>query len=244
MKKYIYVLLAAILIGAPKVYASSYYVNDLGVEFTEQQYNYVTDMYYDGYQEEMTQDEFDKMDSLNLFNQPIQVIEEMNPIQIGLVNNPNGTSVTQNGRTTKLVKSCSSECLVTLTATWSMIPPVQSYDVIGFRVTSATINTVAKATVKGTGYSWTSPASDAQVSSNGFGHSVKLGGVSGMKVTTSMYCSTGGTVYGSYQHAMSSISLANSKLYTIGAGGYGYVFNFYGNASGKYDNAVGVYTSL
>lgn len=244
MKKFVYILLIAMFIGMPIAHASSYYINDLGVEFTEAQYNYITDIYYDGYQDEMTQDEFDKIYDLDLFNQPIEIVEEIQPIQTGLGYGINSTSVTENGRTTRITKSCSSECLVTLTATWNAIPTVNSYDVIGFRLSSASINTVGKATINGSGYSVTYASSSAQQSSNGFGHSVKLGGVSGMKVTTFMYCSTGGNVYGSYQHAMSSITLANSKLYTIGAGGYGYVFNFYGNASGKYDNAVGVYTSL
>ena len=239
-------LMVALLMMAcvPVVDASSYYTNELGVEFTEKQYNYVTDLFYDGYQKDMPQEEFDHILNSNLFEQPI-VAKEIQPIQSYKVNNTKGDTVFQNGRTTKIAKSCNStECLVTLTATWSITPTVNSYDVIGFRPTSATITAIGTGKVTGNGYSVTYPASAAQQSGTGFGHSVLLGGVTNMKATTYMYCTPSGTVYGSYQHAMSNISLANSKKYTIGAGGYGYVFNFYGAAVGKYDNAVGVYCSL
>ena len=43
---------------------------------------------------------------------------------------------------------------------------------------------------------------------------------------------------------LENVSNATSKLYTIGLGGYGYVFHFYGNAYGKYDAAPGVYKTI
>ncbi len=244
-KAYMLMVAFLMLFCTPIVNASSYYVNDYGVEFTEKQYNYISNLFYDGYQNDMTQEEFDRILNANLFEQPIVVVEPFEPIQINIGNNINSESVYQNGRTTKIVKSCtSSECLVTVTATWSLTPTINSWDVIGFRLTSGTINNIGTAKVTGTGYAQSYPVSNAQQSGNGFGHSVLLGGVTNMKVSTFMYCTPGGTVYGSYQHAMSNVSNATSKLYTIGAGGYGYVFNFYGAAVGKYDNATGVYTSL
>ena len=240
MKRIFLVFLVGICFYIPTVYADSYYANNNGVEFTKDQYNYISSLYYDGYQDEMTIEEYDKIVSLNLFNQPIEAIYQSDSITNKLLNGIKSGTVTENGRTTKIVKSCSTECLVVLTATWNIVPTVYSYDVIGFRISSGTINTIGKATVKGTGYSYTSNSSQAKSFSNGFGHSVKLSNVSNLKVSTSMYCSPGVTAYGSYQHAMSNITLANSKLYTIGAGGYGNVFIFYGNALNKYDDANGV----
>lgn len=247
MKPKVYMLIVALLmvVCIPVVNASSYYTNDLGVEFTEKQYNYVTDLFYDGYQKNMPQDEFDHILNSNLFDKPITAVEINEPIFTNIGNGAKSDNVYQNGRTTKIVKSCTTtECLVTLTATWSLVPTVNSYDVIGFRPTSATITTIGTAKVTGNGYAVSYPSSSAQQSGTGFGHSVLLGGVTNMKASTYMYCTPSGTVYGSYQHAMSSISIANSKKYTIGAGGYGYVFNFYGASVGKYDNATGVYLSL
>lgn len=245
MKSKVYILLIAMsmIIGIPNVFAKTNFINKYGVEFTDEQYNYISDMFYDGYQKDMTQDELDRMIEANVFENIIEVVSYDNTSKN--ITGNKGTQVTQNGRTTKIVKSCNStECLVTLTATWNLIPTINSYDVIGFRPTSASITTIGTAKVTGNGYSVSYPASSAQQSGTGFGHSVKLGGVSNMKASTYMYCTPSGTVYGSYQHAMSNISLANSKLYTISAGGYGYVFHFYGAASGIYDNATGVYISL
>lgn len=53
-------------------------------------------------------------------------------------------------------------------------------------------------------------------------------------------CSSGGTVYGTYQHAQSDITLATSKLYNFSSSGMGGVLSFYGNASGIYDNTKGL----
>lgn len=177
---------------------------------------------------------------MDLFDQKVDIVENDNSIISSKNYNVFGTIVTQNGITTKIAKSCSSECLVTLTATWSAIPTINSYDVIGFRVSDVMINSINKATIKGDNYSLTYQPTSAKKLNNGFGYSVKLGGVSNMKISTSMYTSTVGKIYGSYQHAKSNVSLATSKLYTISAGGYGGVFDSYSTAIGKYNNAVGV----
>lgn len=245
MKKIIYgfIFLFTLTIGINSVSASTFYENANGVEFTREQYEYITNLYYDGYQNTMTQSELDKMINLNLFEQPIVSVEENNLLP-GNNYTINGSTVTQYGVTTKIIKSCSTECLVVITSTWSLIPTINSYDVIGFRVVNGSINTVNKATITGTNYSLTYQPSSAQQFSNGFGYSVKLGNAFGMKITTSMYTTTSGTVFGSYQHANYNVSLATSQLYTISPAGYGNVFNFYGNAMFKYNNATGVDITL
>lgn len=53
-------------------------------------------------------------------------------------------------------------------------------------------------------------------------------------------CSSGGTIYGTYQHAQGDITLATSKLYNFSSSGMGGVLSFYGNASGIYDNTKGL----
>ena len=172
------------------------------------------------------------MINLSLFGQPIVSVESDS---IFLPENNyviNGSTVTQNGVTTKITKSCTTECLVVLKATWSLIPTINSYDVIGFRLSNASIDTINKATITGTNYSVTYQPSSARQFSNGFGYSVKLGNAMGMKITTSMYTTTSG-----YQHANYNVSLATSQLYTISPAGYG-------NALFKYNNAVGVDITL
>jgi hypothetical protein len=226
---------------AGSVNASAYYTNQYGVEFSRREYNYISELFYKDYQEQITLDEYNKMKSLNLFNSVIEVKYDNNNNNISLM----ATEITQSGRTLRIGKSCNNgECLVSLVATWNLKPTLGSYDVIGFRTPNDAITAVNKASVKGDNYSYNSFTNEAVRFSNGFGHSVKLSSVSNLKVTTSMYCKQGVTVYGSYQHTIEKISKANSKLFTIGLGGYGNVFDFYGKAKNKYDETVGVYISL
>ncbi len=55
---------------------------------------------------------------------------------------------------------------------------------------------------------------------------------------------SGGSVYASYQHSASNISLQTSSYYTMGAGGYGNVFLFYGGAGSYFDGMGGVSITL
>jgi len=51
------------------------------------------------------------------------------------------------------------------------------------------------------------------------------------------------TLYGSYQHATSTVTLSQSHNYTLGTGGLGNVFVFPSNISQKYDGMSGVHVS-
>ncbi len=56
--------------------------------------------------------------------------------------------------------------------------------------------------------------------------------------------SKAGSVYASYQHAISNISLTNSKKYTISRQGYGGVLLFDSSVNSYYDGMSGVNISL
>lgn len=249
MKKLLYLFAFVFMfIGLYDVKASTYYTNTKNVNFTKEQYDFVSEMFYDGYQEVMEQADLDKMVELDLIGKPIS---KKTITSDGLINdnpvNPRSTYVYYAGRTLTIDVVCTTQCLVALTAQWGCTPNIQSWDVIGMRYTSdVVVNYINLASVVGTGYSATYYTSSTQYQNqgNGFGYSVKLGNASNLKISTSMYTEPGGTVYGSYQHAVETVSLATSKLYTIGLGGYGYVFHFTGNAYGKYDGAPGVYTVI
>ena len=240
MKKILYLFVFGFMfVGLSNVKASTYYTSSKNVNFTKEQYDFISNLFYDGYQEVMKQSDLDKMVELDLIGKPIS--KKTSTINIPI--NPKSTSVYYGGRTLTIASTCTSQCLVVLVAQWGCTPSVQSWDVIGIRHSGVTINQVNLASVAGTGYSATyyTTSTQYQSFSNGWGYSVKLGNSSNLKISTSMYTQQGGTVYGSYQHAYQTVSLATSKLYTISAGGYGSVFLFSGNAYGKYDGAPGVY---
>lgn len=144
---------------------------------------------------------------------------------------------------------------VNLTNEWLITPRVKSYDVIAMRVDDATVNSGSQ---RGTQFYIANGVSDTVeysyngtnmvLSSNGFGISMNL-----VDAANSFTCdinatvtatSQWATVYGSYQHAMTAVTLAKSKSYTISHNGYGKVINFATAVQNDYDNMQGVSIEL
>ena len=211
-----------------------YYTNKYQVQFTEQEYNFISNMYWDGYQEFITQEEFNDIRNLNLLNSNIKKSTTI----IDSNTNTKWTISSSNSRSIAISRSCSSNCLVTIVTNWKKIPSVRSYDVIGARIANSNIKTINKAIVTGNNYSKT--YTSVKKSNNGFGYSINVPNTSNIKVTVSFTTSFGGEAFGSYQHAHSNISQNISQQYSISADGYGKVFKFYGAATGKFDGANGV----
>lgn len=142
-----------------------------------------------------------------------------------------------------------------VTNDWLITPKVKSYDVIAMRVDDATISSgtqrgVQMYTTNGindvVNYSY--QGTNMVLSSNGFGISMNLVDaasgftceIQAIVTATSQWA----TVYGSYQHAMTAVTLAKSKSYTISHNGYGKVVNFATAVQNDYDNMQGVSISL
>ena len=144
---------------------------------------------------------------------------------------------------------------IQLVNSWLITPRVKSYDVIAMRFDDVSVIT---GTQEGT-QSYISGANSSLVnytyngtnmvlSSNGFGISMNL-----VDSATKFECSIEATVnstsqwatvYGSYQHAMTAVTLAQSKSYTISHNGYGKVINFATAVQNDYDNMQGVSIAL
>ena len=120
---------------------------------------------------------------------------------------------------------------------------IRSYDVIGAYLNGINLTSVPITAAAGTSERVTS--NEIVKSNNGFGVSIKLPSTgSDMDVLQYFRVTTGGTIYGSYQHAKSEISLANSKKYTISRSGYGGVFLFNNSVKSHYDQMAGVSLSV
>lgn len=212
-----------------------YYTNNNNVEFTEKQYEFFSKMYFEGYQKYMTQEDFD-----------IFSLDEMNPSLVETVYLKEQTIsrssfIDDSNKTLKISKtSISNESSISILATWKNNPSVKSYDIIGARF-EGTHNTSTPITKLINSDSSANFPIDYK--NNGFGSSVKLAG-SNIKITQTFKVANGGTVYASYQHAKSSISLANSRNYSISSSGYGKVFAFSGTAVNVYDRMSGVYINV
>ena len=76
---------------------------------------------------------------------------------------------------------------------------------------------------------------------NGFGYSFKLqSNATGLESHITFSVLGTGTIYSSYQHAIHSVTLTNSKKYTLSNAGYGNTTLFDDSVKYDYDNMTGV----
>lgn len=150
--------------------------------------------------------------------------------------------------------------IATITNTWLSIPKVKKFDVIALRPgsNSMTIN-VVKGLITGyqkadnTTINYDGDSDNTKISSSFTGH----GGIgismnildavqSSLENSMTVYFLTGSNpfdLYGTYQHAAQSTTLAESQDYTFDASGYGGVLNFSNSVKNKYDQMQGVHVS-
>lgn len=216
------------------------YKNVNGVELTESEYDVLVKAYGTTYVDNMTLDDYKWFEELFVDGNEIEVEFYYNE-----ENNTRGTSHSTSSKKLTIVKSCStSKCTIVTTTQWLKNPVVRSYDVIGarFNGTSLYSSSIITRVISTNGIEY---FDNLKQYSNGFGVSVKLPtSATNLIIDQKFYVTTSGTIFASYQHATENISLATSKLYTLGANGYGNVFNFYGAASGIFDQMAGVDVTL
>ena len=138
---------------------------------------------------------------------------------------------------------------------WLVTPATKSFDVTAMRFEDATI---VEGSQDGTQTYWANGEYDfityspngtnIRKQSNGFGISMNL-------VNDASYFETdisadikasnsNATVYGTYQHAVTNVTLEQSHSYNISHNGFGSVLNFATGVRGYYDGMQGVYVTL
>lgn len=138
---------------------------------------------------------------------------------------------------------------------WLVTPATKSFDVTAMRFEDATI---VEGTQEGTQTYWASGeynfinyspnGTNIRKQSNGFGISMNL-------VNDASYFETdisadikasnsNATVYGTYQHAVTNVTLEQSHSYNISHNGFGSVLNFATGVQNYYDRMQGVYVEL
>lgn len=222
-----------------------YYTNENGVSMTEEQYKFFGELYFDGYQQYVTQDKFNKYLTLGLYDQKI-VKKETEDFETG-VESPQALIHETTAKKLTLAYVCSGKyCSMITSLQWKGTPKVISYDVIG----SYLYGDISRLGSPTTYLYWSGQAieyTDRVYSGNGYGCTALLQNSStAMQIVQDIevYVDGDGTFYSSYQHATKKITLETSKKYTTGYGGYGGVFFFYGSAVGVYDQMGGVNVHL
>jgi len=141
----------------------------------------------------------------------------------------------------------------TLTATWKYVPTARTFDVIGFRGFGLEFRDGSQSgeqiyIVDGVynmiDYSWN--GTNIKRFDDGFGISMNIvnDDIEFLQLETECdvkMLQSYPTLYGSYQHAVSSLSLADSQNYTLGGSGLGAVFVYPYSISQKYDGMSGLH---
>lgn len=209
-----------------------YYTTPNGIELTEAEYNFLVNFYWEEYVDNMTQEQYEEFTNSDLLSRKLIV---KNNDQIGQTRSQSHST---NSKNIKIAAACSSTCVVSIVATWYVNPTIRSYDVIGAYFSGVSLishqSTVVHASTGSNSFS------NLKTAYNGLGNSVLLPSGTNLVINQILTTTTGGTIYGSYQHATQNTTLAVSKLYSFSLGGYGNVFSFYGNAYGVYDGMAGV----
>ena len=247
-KKILKVLLVAVFaVGITKnVYAENdvYYRTANGIDLSREEYEFLTSFYWDGYPDVMTKDQYEEFVNLDLINSDVEYKvypETSSENFIGPVDNPRSTSHSTSAKTLQIGKAClPTKCIMSLVNTWHGDPSVTSWDVIGAYMTgNSSLLSHSHTYVSTT--NTTTYFNNLSTATNGIGNSVNLpDDGENLIINMAFTVSRGGRVYGSYQHAMTNTTLANSQLYNFSLGGAGGVFDFYGTAFGVYDEMNGV----
>lgn len=243
MKKYLYlsfVLVCSLFIGIISVNAQDYYyINDNGVTFTKDQYDFITEMYFEGYQTHMTEDDMKYFDGIKMVPGTVESKEYVETYHEGYQ-----LRSTSHETQSKILRISKANTTIGISCSWKKSPNVRSYDLIGTYLNGPSILGTPSAVISYSG-GVIYPSATKQPS-NGYGAVLKLpNGGNSIIASTTFRVTGNGRVYGSYQHAKQSISLANASTFTIGNGGLGNVFKFSNlNIRNKYDGMGGVYTDV
>jgi len=142
---------------------------------------------------------------------------------------------------------------VTTGVSWKYIPVARSYDVVGFYGVGFDFGEGTQSgeqiyTLDGNyttiDYAWN--GTNIKKFSNGFGISMNIVNSDITTLQLLVECDvspnmTSPSIYTSYQHAISDVTLAQSQNYTLGSTGLGGVFVFPYSISQKYDGMSGVH---
>ncbi len=216
------------------------YENNNGIKLPKREYDIIIETYGENYFNQMTKEDYKWFEDIFINGTTIEVSTYNN-----FSNSTMGTYHSTNSKQISIIKSCStSKCTIVTTTKWLANPTIRSYDVIGarFNGTSLYNDSITTRVQSSKGIE---RFDNLKQYSNGFGVSVKLPtDATNIIIDQKFYVKPSGTVFASYQHATKNISLATSKLYTLGANGYGNVFCFYSDALGIFDQMGGVDITL
>ena len=243
MKKflnYVIIIMLCMIITGNVSAKEIYFENSNGVTFTKEEYDFFGKVFYDGYQEYITEEIMNHFaeEDRKVSNVEYVILDENSSKPWGY--NTKGDYNETRAKILKIAKVKGGLTTISLTAQWKYAPNIRSYDIIGAYLSGVSALGSPTSLVTHTGA--TVRPSATVSSSKGFGSVLKLPkDGANIVVSTTFYVTGNGTVYGSYQHAKSSLSLNNAKSFSISFSGLGNAFYFSNmNIRSKYDAMQGV----
>lgn len=247
MKKYgLLLLLVVISFFGKNVFAEEiYYTNSSGVAFTKEEYDFYTDLAYDGYQEKVTEE------MLNEIKGKDRDSLKMNVVKMCLKDKNDGIMTAQNddnlfiettAKSLSMGKYCTPfYCRAVAVLEWLVEPAVKSYDAIGAFIDGPT--RLADADTALTTDTAVYRPELVRYEEDGFGALIKLPEETnkGTIIDQSFMFEGSGMIFMTYQHTMYNLTLNEASQFDIDFSGFGNVFDFYGEAFNAYDNLPGVY---
>ncbi len=240
MKKIIMIIciMSCFIVGNVNAKEQIYYTNSNGVTFTKEEYDFLNNIYFEGYINYMTKEDYNNFISSNIMSKKIKISTTDNqivPFAEGSYSSPK--------KTVKIASACSNTCTIIITAEWKTSPVTRSYDNIGAYLDGTSLIRHAKTLV----YSESESASYSLLKKekNGIAATIMLPR-NGTKISLiqELEVTKSGKITASYQHVTSNISLANSQKYSFSKNGYGGVFLFQNSIKSYYDAMRGVTISL
>lgn len=204
-----------------------------GVTMDKALYDKMCDTYSEHFVETMSQEEFNNL-SANIDTAVKKTYSEPTT---------RGSYFSSGVKAINIVKSGD---YITLFANWFQTPNIHSFDVMAVRLSGCTLNGSFnfRQTYVSSGNLYYVNNGMNQTFNNGFGSSALLQYGSDNEYSMTFRVSGSGTVYGTYQHAVTTVSQSDSLNYAIGAGGYGNVILFGNSIALKYDQMPGVDISV
>ncbi|MCX4249375.1 MAG: hypothetical protein OSJ65_06410 [Bacilli bacterium] len=247
-KRILSVMIIALSLWSIDVFAEPYFTSNNGVELTEFQYNTLMDILYEDDVYNLTNEDYENLHvdqmiegTFTYKTQEFETLEESFPG--GLV--PYAYHETASKKLT-LSKGCYDEyCAVTVSVTWKKKPAVASYDAIGIRFENTSFYDSTNDFTVNLGGSYYFEPNKVVKTGNGVADIKKITTeLSYMAMMTKIRPTNNAIVFGSYQHAVESVTLSQASNFTFSGNGYGQVFLWPMAIREKYDQMSGVYITL
>lgn len=222
----------------PSVSAKDFYKNSRGLTFTKEEYDIVSKMYFDGYQEFISYDEFNILKKYNIEIENISS-EILNYSDIVLFASSYETPMKE----LKVSYSCKTNCVVTVTLRWKNNPVIRSYDLLGIYFKNNSFTSKPSTYLL---YSTNKLSPSKTISaSNGFSAIIKLPSTDdSIKIVQTYIMNNKGNINVSYQHSQKTISLADSQKFSFSSDGVGGVFKFNSSIGNYFDGMRGLIVNL